>query len=185
MAETATLDLKPATLAKIESLFPKYPDKRSLTLPLCHLVQEDLGYLSDDAIEWIAAKLDQEPIQVLEVVSFYPMYRRKPIGKVHVKVCRTLSCALVGAYKTCEKLEETLGCKRGHTSADGNYSIEFVECIAKCGMGPLVQVDDKLYEKCKPEELDGLIEAIKAAAAEGPEPTDHPKPQPGTPAYEG
>ena len=130
------MDLAPETLQKIESLFPKYPDKRSLTLPLCHLIQEDQGYLSDEAMKWIAAKLDLEPMKVLEVVSFYPMFRRKPIGKVHVKVCRTLSCALNGAYKTCEKLEEALNCARGGTSEDGNYTIEFVECIADCGKGP-------------------------------------------------
>lgn len=185
MAETATIDLKSETLARIESLFPKYPDKRSLTLPLCHLVQEDLGYLPDEAVEWIAAKLELEPIQVMEVVTFYPMYRRKPIGKVHVKVCRTLSCALLGAYKTCEKLEEAFNCKRGETSPDSNATIEFVECIASCGSGPVVQVDDKLYENCKPDELDSLINEIKTAIAAGPEPSDHGKPAPGTPAYNG
>lgn len=179
------MDLAPETLAKIESLFPKYPDKRSLTLPLCHLVQEDQGYLSDDAIVWIAEKLDLTPIQVTEVVTFYPMYRRKPIGKVHVKVCRTLSCALMGAYKTCEKLEQEFNCKRGETSPDGNTTIEFVECIASCGSGPVVQVDDKLYENCQPDGLDTLIADIKDAASAGPEPADHPKPQPKTPAFNG
>ena len=179
------MDLAPETLKKIESLFPKYPDKRSLTLPLCHLVQEDQGYLSDEAMKWIAAKLEIEHMKVLEVVSFYPMFRRKPIGKVHVKVCRTLSCALNGAYKTCEKLEEALACSRGGTSEDGNYTIEFVECIADCGKGPVVQVDDRLYENCKPEQLEDLIARIKEAAANGAECANHAAPEPGTPAYKG
>ncbi len=179
------MDLAPETLQKIESLFPKYPDKRSLTLPLCHLVQEDQGYLSDEAMKWIAAKLDLEPMKVLEVVSFYPMFRRKPIGKVHVKVCRTLSCALNGAYKTCEKLEEALDCARGGTSENGNYTIEFVECIADCGKGPVVQVDDRLYENCGPDQIEDLIARIKEAAADGAEPANHSAPEPGTPAYKG
>ncbi|MEM8549311.1 MAG: NADH-quinone oxidoreductase subunit NuoE [Verrucomicrobiota bacterium] len=183
MPEIATFTLSETTLAKIDALFTKFPDKRSLTLPVCHLVQEEKGYLSDEAMEWIAQKLDLTAIQVLEVVSFYPMYRREPIGKVHVKVCRTLSCALVGAYKTCEQLEEQLNCKQGETSPDGKYTIEFVECIAKCGMGPLVQVDDKLYENCKPDQLDGLIADIQQIA-EQDTPADI-KPEPGTPAYNG
>lgn len=159
------MDLSAETLEKIDKLIPRYPQKRSATLPLLHLIQEEKGFLSKEAVEWVAAKLELQPIQVWEVVTFYPMYRREPIGKVHVKVCRTLSCALVGAYKTCEKLEEALGCKRGETSPDGKFTIEFVECIADCGKGPVVQVDDKLYEKVTPDgKVDTLIGKIQRMA---------------------
>ncbi|MEO0793948.1 MAG: NAD(P)H-dependent oxidoreductase subunit E [Verrucomicrobiota bacterium] len=159
------MDLKPETLEKIDKLIPRYPQKRSATLPLLHIIQEEKGYLSKESVEWIAEKLEIQPIQVWEVVTFYPMYRREPIGKVHVKVCRTLSCALVGAYKTCEKLEQALNCKRGETSEDGKFTIEFVECIADCGYGPVVQVDDKLYEKVTPDgKADELIEKLKRIA---------------------
>lgn len=181
------MQLKPETLAKIDGLIPRYPDKRSCTLPLCHLVQEDQGYLSDEAIEWIAAKLDLQPIQVFEVVTFYPMFRRKPVGKVHVKVCRTLSCALNGAYKVCEHLEEALECPRGGTSPDNNYTVEFVECIAGCGQGPVVQVDDCLYQNITPEKAPQLVETIRQRAQEATSDTQHPKaePAPGTPAFHG
>lgn len=159
------MDLSPELTEKIDKLVPRYPDKRSCTLPLCHLIQEEQGYLSKDAVEWIAAKLDLQPIQVWEVVTFYPMFRREPIGKVHVKVCRTLSCALRGSYKTCEKLEQALDCKRGETSHDGNYTIEFVECIADCGYAPVVQVDDKMYENVTPDAAtDALVDKIKRMA---------------------
>jgi len=159
------MELSTETLEKIDQLIPRYPEKRSATLPLCHLVQEEKGYLSKESVEWIAEKLGLQPMQVWEVVTFYPMYRRDPIGKVHVKVCRTLSCALTGAYKTCEKLEKALDCKRGETSPDGKFTIEFVECIADCGYGPVVQVDDKLYEKVTPDEkTDELIEKVKRMA---------------------
>jgi len=147
------MDLSSETLEKIDQLIPRYPDKRSATLPLCHLVQEEMGYLAKESVEWIAEKLGLQPMQVWEVVTFYPMYRREPIGRVHVKVCRTLSCALLGAYKTCEKIEDALGCKRGETSHDGKFTIEFVECI------------DKLYEKVTPDhQTDELIEKIKRMA---------------------
>ncbi|GHC12373.1 complex I 24 kDa subunit family protein [Cerasicoccus arenae] len=174
------MDLSLELTEKIDKLIPRYPDKRSATLPLCHLIQEEKGYLSKESVEWIAAKLDLQPMQVWEVVTFYPMYRREPIGKVHVKVCRTLSCALRGSYKTCEKLEQALGCKRGETSHDGKFTIEFVECIADCGYAPVVQVDDKLYEKVTPDgKTDELIEKIKRMAEgesvdETPEGVKHP-----------
>lgn len=159
------MNLSEQTLAKIDSLIPRYPVKRSCTMPLLHMIQEEQGYISEAAVNWVAAKLDLQPIQVWEVVTFYPMFRREPIGKVHVKVCRTLSCALRGAYKTCEALEEALNCKRGETSADGNYTIEFVECIANCGNAPVVHVDDKMYEGISPENTAPLVEKIKRMAA--------------------
>ncbi len=176
------MNLKPETLEKIEKLIPKYPDLRSCTLPLCHLVQEDQGYISQEAMEWIAEKLNLQPMQVFEVVSFYPMFRRKPAGKVHVKVCRTLSCALAGSYKVCEHLEKELSCKRGENSEDGSYTLEFVECIADCGKGPVVQVDDELYEGVTPDKTDGLVEVIKQKRAREPEAGEA---QPGSPRFHG
>lgn len=159
----AATGLKAETLAKADKIIAKYPQKRSATLPLLHLAQEELGYISDAAMKWIAAKLEIEPINVYEVVTFYPMFRLAPIGKRHVKVCRTLSCALRGSYKTMEALEKEFGCKRGETSADGNVTLEFVECLACCGTGPVVQVDDLLYEKVIPERVPELAAKIRAS----------------------
>ena len=155
--------LKAETLAEADKIVAKYPQKRSATLPLLHLVQENLGYITDAAMKWIAAKLEIEPINVYEVVTFYPMFRLAPIGKRHVKVCRTLSCALRGSYKTMEALEKEFGCKRGETSADGNVTLEFVECLACCGTGPVVQVDDRLYEKVTPDRVPELAQKIRAS----------------------
>lgn len=155
--------LKPETLAKADEIVAKYPQKRSATLPLLHLAQEELGYVTDAAMKWIAAKLGIEPINVYEVVTFYPMFRLAPIGRRHVKVCRTLSCALRGSYKTMEALEKEFGCRRGETSADGNVTLEFVECMACCGTGPIVQVDHLFYEKVTPEEVPALAEKIRAS----------------------
>lgn len=163
------MDLSPELTAKIDKLIPRYPQKRSATLPLLHLIQEERGYICHEAVEWIAAKLDLQPMQVWETLTFYPMFRREPIGKIHVKVCRTLSCALRGSYETCKKLEEALQCQRGHTSEDGNYTIEFVECIADCGKAPVVQVDDKLYEEVTPDQkTDELVAKLKRMAAGEP-----------------
>jgi len=158
------VNLQPATLAKIDEVITHYPVKRSATLPLLHLVQEDAGWISPAAIEWIAAKLELPPINVYEVVTFYPMFRQKPIGRRHIKVCRTLSCALVGGYKICEKFESEFGCHRGEVSADGEVTIDFVECLASCGTGPVVMIDDDLHEKVDPAKAAALSAQIRAEA---------------------
>lgn len=159
------MELKPETLERIDTLIPRYPDKQSLVLPLLHIIQEDRGYICDKAMEWIAEKLEIQPMAVLEVVTFYPMFRQHPIGKLHVKVCRTLPCALNGAYSLCEKLQENLKCKLGGTSEDGNYSIEFVECIANCGTGPVVQVNEDMYEDLIPEKAEEFTKKLAELAA--------------------
>src|SRR6476661_8922569 len=141
----------PAELAaKIDEAISHYPvSQRSASLPLLHLIQEHFGYVSDEAITWIAAKLELQPINVLELVTFYPMFRRVPAGQKHVRVCRTLSCQMAGSYALkaelakaagidLHKWEEELHHHGGHgnpvaVSPDGKYSIEFVECLASCG----------------------------------------------------
>lgn len=157
------MELKAQTLKTIDAVIAQYPEKRSATLPLMHIVQEELGYISNEAVEWIAEKLEIEPINVFSVLSFYPMFRTKPIGKKHVKVCRTLSCALKGGHKVCQKLQEKLGCKLGETSEDGEYTIEFVECIASCGTAPVVQVNETLHENITPAEAEAFAEKLQSS----------------------
>jgi NADH-quinone oxidoreductase subunit E len=155
------MNLKPETIEKIDRLVPRYPVMKSAALPLCHLVQEDQGYLSNEAIEWIADRLELQPINILELVTFYPMLRTEPTGKYHVRVCRTLPCALAGAYKTCKQFEEALDCEVGHTSADGLATLEFVECHADCGKGPVVMVGEEEYVNVDPERSSELAAKMK------------------------
>jgi NADH-quinone oxidoreductase subunit E len=162
------MNLKPETLKQIDEVITHYPVKRSATLPLLHLIQEDVGWISPESIEWIAAKLEIQPINVYEVVTFYPMFRQKPIGRRHVKVCRTLSCALTGGYKTCELFQKEFGLHHtGEISEDGEVTIDFVECLASCGTGPVVMIDDDLYEKVGPEKVKELSAKIRAEAKKG------------------
>ena len=158
------MNLKSETFQKIDEVITHYPVKRSATLPLLHLVQEDAGWISTEAIEWIAAKLELQPINVYEVVTFYPMFRQKPIGRRHIKVCRTLSCALTGGYKVCEEFQKQFGCHLGEVSGDGEVTIDFVECLASCGTGPVVLIDDDLHEKVDGAKARQLSTQIKAAA---------------------
>ena len=158
------MNLKPETLKRIDEVIPHYPTKRSATLPLLHLIQEDVGFISNEAIEWVAGKLELQPINVYEVVTFYPMFRQKPIGRRHIKVCRTLSCALMGGYKTCAAFEQEFNTQLGEVSPDGEVTVEFVECLASCGTAPVVLIDDELHEKVDAAKAKQLSDQIKAEA---------------------
>jgi NADH-quinone oxidoreductase subunit E len=158
------MNLKPDTLRKIDEVITHYPQKRSAALPLLHFVQEDQGYITAEATEWIAAKLGLEPINIHELVTFYPMFRQKPIGRRHIKVCRTLSCAIMGGYRTCAEFQRQFSTGLGEVSADGEVTIEFVECLASCGTAPVIMIDDELHEKVDVARARALSDKIKAGA---------------------
>src|SRR5688572_19869079 len=140
--------------AEIDELISHYPQKRSASLMLLHALQEHFGFISSEAMEWVAAKLELQPINIYELVTFYPMFRQEPVGKFHFKVCRTLSCALAGSNKLYEHFCSKLGLDpQGHgpqTSGDGKYTVEFVECLASCGTAPVLMVNERLEEKVTP-----------------------------------
>jgi NADH-quinone oxidoreductase subunit E len=162
------MNLQPATLQKIDEVIPHYPVKRSAALPLLHLVQEDQGFISSEAVEWIARKLGLQPINIHELVTFYPMFREKPIGRRHVKVCRTLSCALVGGYRVCDTFKQEFNCGLNEVSPDGAVTIEFVECLASCGTGPVVMVDETLHERVDVARAKALAGQIRNEAKPAP-----------------
>jgi len=165
--ETETAEaftLSPETVDKIDKLVPRYPSKRSVTLPLLHMIQDEKGYVSKAAIQWIADRLELEPIHVYELVTFYPMFHEEPIGRNHVKVCRTLSCALNGADAVCQKFKEAFNVELDEISADGAVTVEYVECIASCGTAPVVQINEILHENVTQERTDELIEEIRGGA---------------------
>src|SRR6186997_1542896 len=99
----------------MDDAIARYPAdrKRSAALPLLHLWQEEFGFISDEGVRWIAAKLELQPINILELVTFYPMFRQAPAGKTHIRVCRTLSCAMAGSYQVMENLCAAVGIARG------------------------------------------------------------------------
>lgn len=150
---------------EINRTIKKYPEKRSASLMLLHAIQEHFGHVSKEAIEWIAAKLDLQPINVYELVTFYPMFRQEPAGDNIIKVCRTLSCALGGSKELHEHFCKKLGLDpKAHglqTSKDGKFSVEFVECLASCGTAPVMMCNDDFYEGVSLEKADEILEAAK------------------------
>ena len=152
----------PASLeAELDELTTHYPVKRSASLMYLHALQEHFGYISADAIAWTARKLGLQPINVHELVTFYPMFRQEPLGKTHIKVCRTLSCALAGSGALrdhyCQKLGLDPHKHVPQTTPDGKYTVEFVECLADCGNAPVVMVNDNLNGKVRLDEADRLL----------------------------
>jgi NADH-quinone oxidoreductase subunit F len=141
--------------------------KRSAAMPLLHLWQEHFGFISDEGVQWLAAKLDLQPINILELVTFYPMFRQGRAGKMHIRVCRTLSCAMAGSDRLMEKFCAATGIERQRhgdgmhnpisVSADGSYSIEFVECLASCGTAPACMVGETLHENMDANSIVDLL----------------------------
>ena len=161
--EIPTLPPVPAELeARIDEAITHYPPefKRSATLPLLHLLQEHFGFLGAGTEEWVANKLGLQPVNVYEVITFYPMFRRVPAGRHHIRVCRTLSCALGGSYELMRQFCELAKIDRSHAThhapvsngTDGKFSIEFVECLASCGTAPVCMVNDDFYENVATKE---------------------------------
>ena len=147
----------------IDEIITHYPPdkKRAAVLWLCHLLQEHFGFLGDEQVAWIAGKLGLQPINVWEVVTFYPMFTSQPRGKFHIKVCRTLSCDLAGCGGLIGLLRTKLGVGLDETTPDGLFTISTVECLALCGTGPAMMINDETFERVTPEKLDAIIERIK------------------------
>lgn len=149
--------------AEIDELITHYPpDKqRSASLMLLHALQEHFGYLSKDAMEWTARKLGLQPINIYELVTFYPMFRQEPVGKYVIKVCRTLSCALGGSQKLHEHFCARLGLdSHAHglqTTKDGQFSVECVECLASCGTAPVMMCNEDFYEGVSHAKADEIM----------------------------
>jgi NADH-quinone oxidoreductase subunit E len=152
----------PADLEReCDELISHYPVKRSAALMLMHAVQERFGYIQKEAMEWIAVKLDLQPINIFELVTFYPMFRQNAVGQTHIKVCRTLSCALGGSYKLhahfCEKLGLDAHAHGAQTTNDGKFTVEFVECLASCGTAPVMMVNEEFYEGVSNAKADEIL----------------------------
>jgi len=139
----------------------KYPEPRSALLIALHMAQGELGYVSLRTQEELAALLGLRPIEVREVVTFYPMYHEHPVGRRNIQVCVNIACALTGARQVVRGLEERLGVRAGERTPDGAYSVEEVQCLGSCGTAVCVQVNNEPYiENVRADRLDDLLRTI-------------------------
>jgi NADH-quinone oxidoreductase subunit E len=157
---------------RIPAIIARYPQKRAALLPLLWIVQEEHGYVSEEAMTEVASLLDLTPPEVFQTISFYTMYNTKPIGKFHIQVCRSLMCALVGTDNVMRWIEAKLGIKLGETTPDKLFTLKQVECLASCATGPMMQINDDYYESLTQDKVTRILDDLKregrSSLASGP-----------------
>jgi NADH-quinone oxidoreductase E subunit len=154
----------PERRASLDAIVAKYPPdrKRSAVLAALYLVQEQAGYLTANGMRHVAEILEMAPAEVEDVATYYVMYFRQPVGRYVLQVCRTLSCALMGAERLTEALSEKLGIKVGETDPSGTFTLLEFECLGACDRAPVVMVNNEGWHEClRPEDAARLVDAIR------------------------
>jgi NADH-quinone oxidoreductase E subunit len=142
------------------NIISKYPTKRAALIPTLYLAQREFEYLSVPAMEYVAERLELPPSKVLQVATFYTMFKKKPGGRYHIEVCTSVPCCNMGGYEILRHLEEKLGIKAGETTPDKKFTVTEAECLAACGLAPLVQIDSLYYENLTTDILDEIIDEL-------------------------
>lgn len=147
----------------LAEILARYPEegRRSAIMPLLWEVQRAERHVAEPRLEEIAEIVGITATEAKGVMSFYSTFHEHPVGRYHLQVCRTLSCALAGADELYAHLCEKTGLVHGETDADGRFSIQNVECLGSCGTAPVLQVNDGYYERVTRSRLDALLEAMR------------------------
>ena len=174
----------PERKARFDLVVQRYPAdrRRSAVLPALYLVQDQQGYITANAMRYVAGLLAITPADVEDVVSYYTMFYTKPVGKFVLNVCRTLSCALNGAERVTEEICDKLKIEPGETDPSGTFTLVEVECLGACDRAPVVMVNDAWHEALKPGDASRLIDDLRArgeAATSGCYHVVEHKPPPG------
>ncbi|MDD8027670.1 MAG: NADH-quinone oxidoreductase subunit NuoE [Acidobacteriota bacterium] len=152
--------LSQALKDRIAGLAAGYPEPAAGLLPVLHLVQAEMGWIPPEAEREVAEILGLRSIQVREAVTFYSLFRHRPGGRHHVRVCRALSCTLRGSEPVWRRLRERLGIRSGETTPDGRISLEEVECLGNCDNAPCVLIDFEEHARVTPDEIDRILEGL-------------------------
>jgi NADH-quinone oxidoreductase subunit E len=152
--------LSAENLKKLEALKPKFPTLKSLTLPVLWMIQEEQGWISPEAMRYVAELLRLPVRHVYGVVTFYTMFNTSPVGRYHVQVCTNVSCQLRGGEEIADHLCRKLNVKRGEMTPDGRFTVTEVECLGSCGTAPMMQVNDDFVEQLTPEKVDTLLNEL-------------------------
>ena len=155
-------------LKEVQRIIAFYPEgkQKSAIIPVLHLAQKEFGgWLSSDAMDYVASLLNILPIEVYEVATFYSMYNLKPVGKFMFEVCQTGPCMLNGSDDIISYIHEKLGIKPGETTEDGMFTLKTVECLGACGYAPMMQFGKNYREHLTKEKVDAIIAECRATAA--------------------
>src|SRR6476661_5440176 len=156
-------------LQKVAEIKARYPDGRqkSALLPVLHIAQEENnGWLSVEAMDYVAELLNLKPIEVYEVATFYSMYNLKPVGKYLFEVCQTGPCMLNGSDEIISYIKKKLDIGVGETTSDGMFTLKTVECLGACGYAPMMQMGKYYKEHLTPEKVDQIIDECRRTAAQ-------------------
>ncbi|MGO8870479.1 MAG: NAD(P)H-dependent oxidoreductase subunit E [Acidimicrobiales bacterium] len=156
--------LDPEVLERARRTIALYPEPRSALIPLCHLAQEQDGWLTPEAMADIAVLVGVTPAEVLGTASFYDMLHTEPVGTNVVSICTNIACLLNGATELLEHAESTLQVNAGGTTADGAVTLEEAECLADCDRAPCVQVNHRFVGAQSPESFDRLVADLRTGA---------------------
>ena len=147
--------------SRFAEMLTHYPTNRSVLVPTLLYAQDEIGYLSDEAIKELADRLELTELEVRNVISYYSMLTTHPRGKYNVQVCTNIACLLRGADELFEHCEKKFGIKHKGTTADGLFSLEEVECIGACSWAPAVQVNYDFHENLTTEKLDNVLDEYR------------------------
>jgi len=145
---------------QVDALVARYPVPKAALLPVLWEVQRRNGWIDPQSVEWVGRRLGVSPAHVHGAVTFYTMYRQRPVGRHHIQVCTTLSCMLRGSDELLAHLERRLGIRVGETTPDGKFSLVRVECLGSCGTAPMLQINDDYHEDLTPERLDRILDGL-------------------------
>lgn len=145
----------------IEFLRSRYPNARSLVLPLLWMIQQRLGWVPEETVALIANELQIPPIWVEEARTWYSMFENKQKGKYILEVCHNATCAMMGSEEIVEHICHKLKIKVGETTEDGLFSLQYAECLGSCGTGPAMRVGDVCYDKLTPERVDQILSDLR------------------------
>ncbi|TAM87775.1 NAD(P)H-dependent oxidoreductase subunit E [bacterium] len=162
MTELDFEELKAKLEPEVDRLLEQYPQQRSALLPLVHLFQEHIGFIPQEAVEYISEVCDVTRAQCQSTISFYTLFYRRPIGKYNLQVCRNLSCSLRGAKQIMDRFRERLGIEHLETTDDGLFTYEEVECLAACDRAPCMQVNLHFVYDMTPQMVDEIIDSVIA-----------------------
>jgi NADH-quinone oxidoreductase E subunit len=149
---------------RARQLVELYPERRSATIPLCHLAQEQDGWLREEAMEDIAELVGTTPAEVRGTATFYDLLHTEPVGRYVVSVCTNIACMLGGALELLEHAEESLGVRAGGTTEDGVITLEEAECLADCDRVPCVQVNNRYVGAQTSESFDNLVGELRSGS---------------------
>jgi len=159
------MTFSPDLEARFAKLLESYPPgrTRSAVVPMLLYAQDEVGHISNELIEEVARRCKVDALQVDEVVGYYSMLHRKPLGRHHVQVCTNISCLLRGGEELYEHASKSLGVGNKQATPDDQFSLEEVECIGACSWAPAIQINYDFHHFVTPEKLDALIAELRKA----------------------